>query len=205
MRAGTLRRACTLNEGRGVSPGDTWIANTMPCTGSDAQRRPGREPRRHQPNARQPRLLDDSLNEGRGASPGDTAADWPGPSSSGHAQRRPGREPRRHSVAWMRLNAEPAAQRRPGREPRRHLQQLIEARRSETPLNEGRGVSPGDTTRTGSDRTRPYPPLNEGRGVSPGDTWRAFGGVVYGRHAQRRPGREPRRHCPGCPGCRTGP
>ena len=44
--------------------------------------------------------------------------------------------------------------------------------RSASTLNEGRGVNPGDTT-----KSRPFlgcggQPLNEGRGVNPGDTGR---------------------------------
>ena len=38
----------TLNEGRGVNPGDTSYPTTSYGEGlADAQRRPGREPRRH--------------------------------------------------------------------------------------------------------------------------------------------------------------
>ena len=38
------------------------------------------------------------------------------------------------------------------------------------PLNEGRGVNPGDTRRTPACRAHPASSLNEGRGVNPGDT-----------------------------------
>ena len=65
------------------------------------------------------------------------------------------------------------------------------------PLNEGRGVNPGDTHDQLAD-ARGYPheaSLNEGRGVNPGDTCASTGQPeVPGRSAQRRPGREPRRH-----------
>ena len=56
---------------------------------------------------------------------------------------------------------------------RRHTQRAVQSRRRRVPLNEGRGVNPGDTK-----------PMREG--------------VVNGWHAQRRPRREPRRHWPGC-------
>ena len=62
-----------------------------------------------------------------------------------------------------------------------------------TTLNEGRGVNPGDTRRPRR-RTAAAPPLNEGRGVNPGDTLIAARLVFPGFTAQRRPGREPRRH-----------
>ena len=148
-----------------------------------AQRRPGREPRRH--------LLqhDQAVTER--------------PASS--AQRRPGREPRRHRTSRCGSSAAPAepAQRRPGREPRRHT-----CRSSTHPdpvssagsLNEGRGVNPGDTmggTQDGRRRPTRIQPLNEGRGVNPGDTCgkSAFVRIpTVGELAQRRPGREPRRH-----------
>ena len=39
------------------------------------------------------------------------------------------------------------------------------------PLNEGRGINPGDTTAF-SVRGNPRKPLNEGRGINPGDTVR---------------------------------
>ena len=45
----------------------------------------------------------------------------------------------------------------------------------EAPLNEGRGVNPGDTTPACPAEARSCP-LNEGRGVNPGDT--LAGGVV---------------------------
>ncbi len=88
------------------------------------------------------------------------------------------------------------------------------------PLNEGRDVNPGDTARRPQPQTRRAPPLNEGRDVNPGDTparagvARAAAALNEGRDvnpgdtgdvvsvnlgtdlAQRRPGRESRRHAP---------
>ena len=121
------------------------------------------------------------------------------------AQRRPGRAPRRHlmrssSSAWSRYCS---AQRRPGREPRRHARTKPPRASQRRTLNEGRGVNPGDTRTTRPGR-RSARPLNEGRGVNPGDTHaRRMGPAAnVGRStkvaevnpAQRRPGREPRRH-----------
>ena len=116
------RRGAPLNEGGGANPGDTnrgWQALVVvhrstkagartPATPAtvarpaapvtSAQRRPGREPRRH--------------------------AYWPSmaPVHNACAQRRPGREPRRHSIRPVIPGFSADAQRRPGREPRRHMQ-----------------------------------------------------------------------------------
>ena len=52
---------------------------------------------------------------------------------------------------------------------------------------------PGDTA--GRTRCHPGPtPFNEGRGVSPGDTTHSCRSMPVAGFAQRRPGREPRRH-----------
>ena len=135
-----------------------------------AQRRPGREPRRHTSPASAPRPRPRTLNEGRGANPGDTGRYATEPCVRRSAQRRPGREPRRH----------PRCSRCPG--------WLF------PPLNEGRGANPGDTWRKRLG-VEPRPaPLNEGRGANPGDTPRAMPSSSPMTTAQRRPGREPRRH-----------
>ena len=138
------------------------------------------------------------------------------------AQRRPGRQPRRHSSgAASRHAAAEFAQRRPGRQPRRHgqvapdrthgrverstkagastpatLQRMrIAGPRVIKPLNEGRGVNPGDTASvvprlhpghqrsTKAGASTPATRLTDGRAESAG-----------GAIAQRRPGRQPRRH-----------
>ena len=62
----------SLNEGRGVNPGDSWILVSLFFTLATAQRRPGREPRRQR---RQSAACSGVMS----------------------AQRRPGREPRRQS------------------------------------------------------------------------------------------------------------
>ena len=172
----------SLNEGRGANPGDTGSAGEDDGAQAIAQRRPGREPRRHHRSRRRA---------------------WP----SSSAQRRPGREPRRHppaaSPASSRLDD---AQRRPGREPRRHARGPPGSRCRRGPLNEGRGANPGDTARARPSVGRRRP-LNEGRGANPGDTSRvARSSALAPEGAQRRPGREPRRHASGrrrcrCPGC----
>ena len=188
------RSARTLNEGRGANPGDTRSTCPRPPRWSGAQRRPGREPRRHRAagaaaGARAP------LNEGRGANPGDT--------------------PRTGSMHWSYM---PVAQRRPGREPRRHASRASHRRCECGSLNEGRGANPGDTAPPPAAGTRRWRPLNEGRGANPGDTSRSLADSSGGRtlnegrganpgdtsestvslwlrdRAQRRPGREPRRH-----------
>ena len=55
-----------------MSPGDTWLAYNNITRKNHAQRRPGREPRRHLPGAPRARTACLSLNEGRDVSPGDT-------------------------------------------------------------------------------------------------------------------------------------
>ena len=62
-----------LNEGRGVNPGDTRMWSRRSGQIVDAQRRPGREPRRHAGLHADARCRPPSLNEGRGVNPGDTA------------------------------------------------------------------------------------------------------------------------------------
>ena len=134
-----------------------------------AQRRPGREPRRHAWH----------LTE-----------HVPGI----RAQRRPGREPRRHVRLRPINGAGNPAQRRPGREPRRHLHRQRRRRARHAALNEGRGANPGDTPRRRPGRASAGRPLNEGRGANPGDTSSSSAGSPNRPSAQRRPGREPRRH-----------
>ena len=159
-----------------------------------AQRRPGREPRRHgrarlalvgfplrstkagartpaTPAVRQSHPRDGRRSTKAGAR---TPATLSRPSACRtrewrFAQRRPGREPRRHFSSALLLSSVAFAQRRPGREPRRHAPWRRDRRRPARPLNEGRGANPGDTR--GSPHSGPMSTC-----------------------AQRRPGREPRRH-----------
>ena len=61
-----------VNEGRGVNPGDTRALDLACPAGMDAQRRPGREPRRHVTRRVHDAGRYRALNEGRGVNPGDT-------------------------------------------------------------------------------------------------------------------------------------
>ena len=184
-----------------------------------AQRRPGREPRRHPDIRRQPARAPTTLNEGRGANPGDTSAFMATIARPGFAQRRPGREPRRHfgrqrqGLAAVVDRSTKAGARTPAT-----LANRSRFRDAFEPLNEGRGANPGDTPpwRCSCPRRRT---LNEGRGANPGDTTpghhrgmaRRLRSTKAGARtpatrggpiavataiapAQRRPGREPRRH-----------
>ena len=135
-----------------------------------AQRRPGREPRRHRGGAPAARAEHRALNEGRGANPGDTARRTPARIAA----------PGRSTKAGARTPAT-----------RRGLDAGGTAGPS---LNEGRGANPGDTL-TARSPALPPSALNEGRGANPGDTPVAVQpptGTL--EPAQRRPGREPRRH-----------
>ncbi len=63
----------SLNEGRGLGPGDTARhAQQTGSVGYPAQRRPGTRPRRHPPARLPGRPAPPPLNEGRGLGPGDT-------------------------------------------------------------------------------------------------------------------------------------
>ena len=141
---------------------------------------------------RSPRCRCSSLNEGRDVNPGDTRTGIACRSSFRTAQRRPGRESRRHDSFAQAVSFALHAQRRPGRESRRHLNSALDGSAPTTPLNEGRDVNPGDTSSRPTAGRRGTP-LNEGRDVNPGDTW-ASSHVLDGVTAQRRPGRESRRH-----------
>ena len=231
----------TLNEGRGANPGDTAGRVSPLSVSHSAQRRPGREPRRHargcragdlrlarstKAGARTPATLDWLQDQARAICaqrrPGREPRRHPGgrtdPRRRRFAQRRPGREPRRHPRCVNLIREMGDAQRRPGREPRRHSPGRPRAgRASGASLNEGRGANPGDTrsalplrpaaprsTKAGA-QTPATPTtsglsgwrrwsLNEGRGANPGDTPAQWDTGQGSRIAQRRPGREPRRH-----------
>ena len=164
-------RRRSLNEGRGANPGDTRVMPDADGRAITAQRRPGREPRRHQVPREGWGRGSAALNEGRGANPGDTRIAGSCAAGMSHAQRRPGREPRRHlGASPVRRCRSAYAQRRPGREPRRHL----EARRRRRPEAVRRSTKAGART----------PATPEGDPSAIGEC----------RRAQRRPGREPRRH-----------
>ena len=186
-------RQDALNEGRGANPGDTrqvggWeglhesrstkAGARTPATPigreptrlprPSAQRRPGREPRRHSVS-----ILSMSLAK--------------------YAQRRPGREPRRHSPDGRFGRTRGIAQRRPGREPRRHVRRRALRRRrvlrstkagARTPATRAVPLAGGErqtrstkagartpATRSGMRSAKALADsLNEGRGANPGDT-----------------------------------
>ncbi len=136
---------------------------------------------------------------------------------SGSAQRRPGREPRRHASRRCSLTGITSAQRRPGREPRRHAVSAAMRRSRLRSLNEGRGANPGDTPVAGLPKAAEVgrstkagartPATQAARCEQSGDCRRSTkagartpatldiaDGSLVGYGAQRRPGREPRRH-----------
>ena len=165
-----------------------------PSPSTSAQRRPGREPRRH------PEQDSQTPGERLGRSTKAGARTPATPAACAHdglrkqiAQRRPGREPRRHVDAQLPRG-------------RRHLRSTkAGARTPATPARMqdralGRRRSTKAGARTPATRAASFPrrptraPLNEGRGANPGDTRRAKLVMDLQGCAQRRPGREPRRH-----------
>ena len=165
------------------------------CDGS-AQRRPGREPRRHMDMDERARHERDAQRRPgreprRHAAPARTCA-----RRHCFAQRRPGREPRRHLTPSSPAAAAISAQRRPGREPRRHArgggQQrhgLVRSTKAgaRTPATPADGRAAATlcrrSTKAGA-RTPATPPL--------------YAAHCHPSFAQRRPGREPRRHLLRC-------
>ena len=137
------------------------------------------------------------------------------------AQRRPGRSPRRHPRVGLRVAVAGDRSTKAGAFTPATRQGRGSSPRPQGALNEGRGVHPGDTSGRAAAR-RSASTLNEGRGVHPGDTVMApttgvpgslrstkagaftpathadlSAGALEPGHAQRRPGRSPRRHrCP---------
>ena len=98
----TVRGRISLNEGRGVCPGDTGPARLTARTANVAQRRPGRLPRRHRPVS----------GSNSTASPRSTKAGASAPAT--------------HAIAHSCGHQSPSAQRRPGRLPRRHPENVCE-------------------------------------------------------------------------------
>ena len=231
----------SLNEGQGISPGDTRN------TGALARARPRRAPRSTKARASAPatpgtvqllvRRIRTNAQRRPGHQPRRHSRRVPPVPLVGKrvcAQRRPGHQPRRHAEAGSAVaGCVKTAQRRPGHQPRRHFSRSYrgawcaafdrstKARASApaTPLglqkdggetlirrtlNEGQGISPGDTCaavdvsacRRDVDRSTKarasapatlatswiyrssccYGALNEGQGISPGDTVREIGG-----------------------------
>ena len=185
-------RLAALNEGRGANPGDTLSLRLEGTCFQRSTKAGARTPATPgEPKCRPWQRT--ALNEGRGANPGDTPnppAPSPGRMS---AQRRPGREPRRHNRCRSTIPPRYRAQRRPGREPRRHfyIPKMLHA-------GSYRSTKAGARTPATPQRAaRCAPPsgaLNEGRGANPGDTVQSEPAAAGRGRAQRRPGREPRRH-----------
>ena len=182
-----------LNEGRGANPGDTGSRRPALSTWTDAQRRPGREPRRHWLRPWRPWAGPSTLNEGRGANPGDTSSPSrpstsPRPLNEGRGANPGDTGSRTHAHSIT-----PHAQRRPGREPRRHApgdEVRLAVERRSTKAGARTPATPARASRRRGSRSA----LNEGRGANPGDTSSATRSAMCAASAQRRPGREPRRH-----------
>ncbi len=137
----------SLNEGRGVTPGDTSEDHEgVPALAVGAQRRPGSDPRRHA-NRQQRNRHGQHAQRRPGSDPRRHGGSSTRPVLLSRAQRRPGSDPRRHGAGPVKSRSPQTAQRRPGSDPRRHLRSGPPSS-SEGPLNEGRGVTPGDTLST---------------------------------------------------------
>ena len=184
----------TLNEGRGLNPGDTrrgcyGVAMVVgrstkagastpatlggrparwPPSRSSAQRRPGPQPRRHMPSKATRRSIST-------------------------AQRRPGPQPRRHMPSKATRRSISTAQRRPGPQPRRHLPFWRVFQSPLLPLNEGRGLNPGDTAGVGERADLVVRSTKAGASTPATPYWVPIDRIVD-NDAQRRPGPQPRRH-----------
>ena len=216
------RRRRPLNEGRSVNPGDTCGVSYWSCVQPSAQRRPERQPRRHPSSEPEPDA-DHRRSTKAGASTPATPGRGPaGRPRQPRSTKAGASTPATPDLRELLVDLVDSAQRRPERQPRRHKRRWIGNTPEPTTLNEGRSVNPGDTCReanpnrnqclrstkagastpatpgTGWCRNAPRAsPLNEGRSVNPGDT--AGTDAVFsdvGTDAQRRPERQPRRHCP---------
>ena len=186
-----------LNEGRGGNPGDTTAGGLGRATSS---------PRSTKAGAGTPATLRHAeglaMGSGRLTRAGaGTPATHPEVAPIAHAtqsaQRRPGREPRRHGVDRVQSYERNNAQRRPGREPRRHGR----ARRGHAQLVD-RSTKAGAGTGAGTPATPATTRACASRAArstkagawNPGDTGASWDAGCRLRAAQRRPGREPRRH-----------
>ena len=253
--------ASTLNEGQGISPGDTRIRvrigreNARPATLNEGQ---GISPGDTGAETCDRQRAAGPLNEGQGISPGDTTARRRvHVRSSRSTKARASAPATRHVPIGQRHGDGPCRRSTKARASAPATRNAGLAPLTDRPavdlLNEGQGISPGDTLRkplvperpastaTRSTKARASAPatrrpttattiasasssLNEGQGISPGDTWSArrsrsqsarsdrstkarasapathseeqtcpSAGLTVGR-AQRRPGHQPRRH-----------
>ena len=135
--ADSQRWVSSLNEGRGMNPGDTQDARQVPMTRSRSTLNEGRGMNPGDTSTALVHACNSTgspLNEGRGMNPGDTRRPTsPGPvlHHALPAQRRPRHEPRRHEpVVRPQVCRDPqsrGAQRRPRHEPRRHCGRALRA------------------------------------------------------------------------------
>ena len=183
-----------LNEGRGANPGDTWTDAGSNPLADVAQRRPGREPRRHRRRHAACGAVPGPLNEGRGANPGDTCAHrapdgGDGPPLNEGRGANPGDtscariRPRSCSVRSTKAGARTPATLEIVRAQVAPLARSTKAgaRTPATPLHLGTDGKLQDRSTKAGART----PATRGRSAA--TVRRCMG-------AQRRPGREPRRH-----------
>ena len=171
----TVWRACprrsgrSLNEGRGANPGDTrgggWIpGGTLPRSTKAGARTPATPACSRRSGATQ-----SPLNEGRGANPGDTRVRRP----------RQARVLVRSTKAGARTPATP---------------RLATARAPPPPRSTKAGARTPATHARGGDHPPALPRSTKAGARTPATPPGAERHRLTGRRAQRRPGREPRRH-----------
>ena len=148
----------------------------------NAQRRPGPETLATRANPRRPATLVGTAQRRPGPEPRRHFACAPRPVDVFVAQRRPGPEPRRHASEARFSSVRLSAQRRPGPEPRRHVMVISDIVLATTHAQRRQGPEP---RRHGASWRAPCGcrrPLNEGRGLNPGDTLRI--GLLGARRAR---------------------
>ncbi len=157
----------SLNEGRGLDPGNTRRRGRGPGGGG-------------------------ALNEGRGLDPGNTGLPPPPLNVDTSAQRRPGPRPRQHRPLSLAFALPLCAQRRPGPRPRQHLALPVplaawaDAQRRPGPRPRQHVVSSSVITMGLTAQRRPGPRPRQHGSIVP-----RFAAVD---RAQRRPGPRPRQH-----------
>ena len=186
----------TLNEGRGINPGDTsLVSDENAGRGQGAQRRPGHQPRRHVRKADFARRVH-ARSTKAGASTPATLLWWNWPRHGCERSTKAGASTPatlsvlldsdgnlvRSTKAGASTPATPdqefigggALQRSTKAGASTPATRAAACRRAPRPaatLNEGRGINPGDTA-SGRTRSTWRTSLNEGRGINPGDTRR---------------------------------
>ena len=150
-------------------------ASTLEIT-SSAQRRPGHQPRRHVAFGG-PGDRVSALNEGRGISPGDTRPGWPSAGSVDSAQRRPGHQPRRHAAGLAISRKCRQRSTKAGASAPATRQVPLDNPSLENRSTKAGASAPATRVRTHRHVPAAIGPLNEGRGISPGDTVAPLAGV----------------------------